>query len=106
VYAGYAMADLNLTPKLRLIGGIRIEDAFQRVTTIDPLVPGAVPVVSTLANRDPLPGISLIYALSPRQNLRVAYGRTVSRPDFRELSPFEFLNVLGGFTAAGNPNLR
>jgi outer membrane receptor protein involved in Fe transport len=30
----------------------------------------------------------------------------VSRPDFRELSPFDFTNVIGGFTVIGNPNLK
>ena len=30
----------------------------------------------------------------------------MSRPDFRELSPFEFTNVQGGFNVAGNPNLK
>ena len=34
-----------------------------------------------------------------------SYSKTVSRPDFRELSPFEFTNVQGGFNVAGNPNL-
>ena len=37
---------------------------------------------------------------------RFTYSRTVSRPDFRELSPFEFTNVQGGFNVAGNPDLR
>jgi TonB-dependent receptor len=50
--------------------------------------------------------VNVIYSLTARQNLRLGYGRTLSRPDFRELSPFEFLNVLGGFTVTGNPNLR
>src|SRR5262249_41670498 len=37
---------------------------------------------------------------------RLSYSRTVSRPDFRELSPFDFNNVLGGFVTAGNPDLK
>ena len=41
-----------------------------------------------------------------KQNIRFGYGRTVNRPDFRELSPFEFTNVVGGFSTVGNPNLR
>jgi outer membrane receptor protein involved in Fe transport len=106
VYAGYAMVDMSLGPRWRVVGGVRIEDADIRVTTVDPLVPGAVPAVAQLTNRDPLPGVNVIYALSPQQNLRFAYGRTLSRPDFRELSPFDFVNVLGGFTFAGNPDLK
>jgi outer membrane receptor protein involved in Fe transport len=106
VYGGYSMVDLSLGPRWRVIGGIRIEDASINVRTVDPRVPGAVPSVATLNNRDPLPGVNVIYSLTSRQNLRLGYGRTLARPDFRELSPFEFLNVLGGFTVTGNPNLR
>jgi outer membrane receptor protein involved in Fe transport len=106
IYGGFAMVDLSFGSKWRVAGGIRVEDATINVTTIDPLVPGSVPAVARLVNRDPLPGVNVTYALTPRQNLRLAYGRTLSRPDFRELSPFDFTNVLGGFNTVGNPNLR
>jgi outer membrane receptor protein involved in Fe transport len=106
VYAGFAMADLAIGSKWRLIGGFRVEDANINVTTIDPLIPGSRPAVSSLVNRDPLPAINAIYALTRRQNLRFAYSQTLSRPDFRELSPFDFTNVVGGFNTVGNPDLR
>ncbi len=106
IYGGFAMADLSLGRRWRIIGGVRVEDADINVTTIDPLIPGARPVAASLINRDPLPAINVIYALSGRQNLRFAYSKTVSRPDFRELSPFDFSNVLGGFNMVGNPNLK
>jgi TonB-dependent receptor len=99
------MVDLVLSPRWRLVGGLRFEDADINVVTIDPLVPGAVPAISNLANRDALPGVNLIYSMTRKQNLRFGYGRTISRPDFRELSPFEFNNVVGGYSVSGNPNL-
>jgi outer membrane receptor protein involved in Fe transport len=105
VYGGFAMVDLAIGPKWRVVGGLRFEDADINVSTIDPLVPGARPALANLKNRDPLPGINVIYQLTPRQNFRVGYSRTLSRPDFRELSPFEFTNVVGGFNTVGNPNL-
>ena len=106
VYGGFAMVDLSLGPKWRVVGGVRVEDASINVTTIDPLVPGSVPAIAHLENRDPLPSVNLTYALTSHQNLRLGYARTLSRPDFRELSPFDFTNVLGGFNTVGNPNLR
>lgn len=105
IYAGYAMVDMNLGPRWRLIGGVRVEDADIQVNTIDPLVPGAKPQMASLVNRDPMPSANVIYALTPRQNLRFGFAHTVSRPDFRELSPFDFNNVYGGFVTQGNPNL-
>jgi outer membrane receptor protein involved in Fe transport len=106
IYGGFGMLDMNLGGRWRLIAGLRIEDADINVKTIDPLVPGGIPSVANLVNRDLLPSVNLIYALKPRQNLRFGYGRTVNRPDFRELSPFEFTNVIGGYSTTGNPDLR
>lgn len=105
VFAGYALLDLSFGGKWRVVGGVRVEDADIVVETLDPLVPGAVPAISELSNRDPLPGLNVIYALSPKSNLRFGYSQTLSRPDFRELSPFDFVNVLGGYSFSGNPNL-
>jgi len=105
IYAGYAMVDFNIGPRWRFVTGVRIEDASMNVTTIDPLVPNAQAQTASLINRDPMPSASVIFALTPRMNLRAGYAQTVSRPDFRELSPFDFNNVYGGFVTQGNPNL-
>ena len=106
IYGGYSLVDLAIGPKWRIISGFRVEDAQINVTTIDPLVPGGIPSFANLNNRDILPAVNVIYQLTAKQNLRFGYGRTVNRPDFRELSPFEFTNVVGGFSTVGNPNLR
>ncbi len=106
VYGGFAMADVNFGAKWRLVAGLRFEDANIRVTTADPLVSTAPPQIAQLSNRDPLPGVNLIYAVRPRQNIRFGYSRTINRPDFRELSPFEFTNIVGGYSTVGNPLLQ
>ncbi len=106
VYGGYGLIDLNLSARLRVVAGVRFEDANINVTTLDALIPNASPVVANLQNRDALPGVNVIYALSRRQNIRGGYSRTVNRPDFRELSPFEFTNIVGGYSTVGNPDLQ
>ena len=106
IYAGFFNVDMGLGAKWRIIAGLRVEDFEENVHTIDPLVPGAVEQTSTLAKRDPLPAINLVYRLTPRQNLRFGYGRTLSRPDFRELTPFSFTEIVGGYSTNGNPDLR
>jgi outer membrane receptor protein involved in Fe transport len=106
VYAGYALIELNLGAKWRAAFGIRVEDATQQVNTVDNQVPGSVPVRAGLSNRDPVPSVNVIYNINPLQNFRMSFSRTLSRPDFRELSPFDFNNVLGGFITVGNANLR
>lgn len=47
----------------------------------------------------------MIYAVTPRQNLRVGDSQTVSRPDFRDLARFSFLDRLGGLQTIGNSEL-
>lgn len=106
IHGVFAMVDTTLGSRWRVTGGLRFENANIVVDTVDPLVPGAVPAVAQLRNRDPLPAVNVVYALTPKQNLRFGFGRTLSRPDFRELSPFEFTNVLGGFNTVGNPDLK
>ncbi len=106
VHAGFAMADVNLGPRWRVQGGVRIEDADILVRTIDPLVPNASEQLANLVNRDPMPAVNVTYSLTRRQNLRGSYAHTVSRPDFRELSPFAFNNVFGGYITQGNAALK
>jgi outer membrane receptor protein involved in Fe transport len=106
IYAGYAMVDLGIGPRWRLVTGIRIESAEQIVTTFDNLSASVTPVRAVLQNTDPAPAVNVIYSVTARQNLRVSYSQTISRPDFRELSPFDFENTLGGFITAGNPALK
>jgi outer membrane receptor protein involved in Fe transport len=54
----------------------------------------------------PLPFLNIAYNLNDKSLLRVAYGRTINRPEFRELAPFQFYDF--GFDAdiAGNPSLK
>jgi len=106
IYAGYAMVDLGIGPRWRLVTGIRIESAEQVVTTFDNLSASVTPVRAVLQNTDPAPAVNVIYSVTARQNLRASYSQTISRPDFRELSPFDFENTLGGFITAGNPALK
>ena len=106
IMAGYAMVDLTLGAKWRLEGGVRIETSNQKVITFDNRIPNAKPITAGLNNTDPGPAVNLIYSATAKQNIRFSFSETVSRPDFRELSPFDFNNTLGGFVTAGNPDLK
>lgn len=106
IYAGFASLDLALGQRWRINAGLRIEDAEENVITLDPLNAAARPVVSTLVNRDPLPALNVTCSLTPNQIVRLGWGRTVARPDFRELTPFDFTEIVGGLSTAGNPDLR
>lgn len=104
VDAGYVMTDTTLG-KWRLIGGARYESSEQRVVTFNPF-DTKNEVQSVNENRDVLPSFNVVYQVLPRTNLRFAYGRSVNRPEFRELSPFTFTEVAGGRSVSGNPELK
>ena len=106
VFGYYGMVELNFGAKWRLISGLRVEDVNQNVTTFDQFNPAAGREEAPFQTKNYLPAVNLIYSISPKQNLRVGYSRTVSRPDFRELARFGFLNVVGGLQTIGNPDLR
>ncbi|MFO7651325.1 MAG: TonB-dependent receptor [bacterium] len=103
--AGYAMVDMPLARRLRLAGGVRVEYSHQQVRTFDLFNPSAPPVVGTVEGADVLPSVNLTYKLTPAVNLRAAMARSVSRPSFRELSPFDFTDI-GGSATIGNPGLK
>ncbi len=106
VQALYAMTDLPITRNLRIIGGARLERSEQIVDTFDPFSIRSEVITATLSDADLLPAVNAVLALSDRTNLRGSYGHTVNRPEFRELAPFEFTDVVGGRAVVGNPDLK
>ena len=106
VQAFYAMTDLPVSRNLRIIGGARVERSEQVVDTFDPFSTVGETITATLNDTDVLPGVNAVLALSDRTNLRAGYSHTVNRPEFRELAPFEFTDVVGGRAVVGNPELK
>jgi hypothetical protein len=102
--AAFVMADASVG-KWRFIGGVRYEDSQQRVDTYDPFAPGA-PTSSVNDDTDALPALNVVYQVTARSNLRFGASRTLNRPEFRELTPFQFTEVTGGRSTAGNPDLK
>ena len=102
--AAYLMTDTT-AGKWRVIAGARYEVSDQRVTTFNPF-DTANEVNAINKGKDVLPSLNLVYQLGAQTNLRFGYGRSLNRPEFRELSPFAFIEVAGGRSVAGNPDLE
>ncbi len=102
--AAYLMSDTTLG-RWRIIGGARYESSDQRVTTFNPFdTANAVNAINE--NKDILPSLNVVYQAGSRTNVRFGYGRSLNRPEFRELSPFSFVEVAAGRSVAGNPELK
>jgi len=102
----YVMTDIPLREKLRLSAGVRFEQSLQQVTSYELFTASAAPVEGKIDNFDVLPSMTMVYTPKRNMNLRLAASQTVSRPDFRELSEFEFTDIIGGHAVVGNPNLE
>ena len=105
--AVYAMLDMPLlSSRFRLVGGARFEESDQYVETASPFVTGTPPTVAELNTEDVLPSVNATYAMTDRMNLRAGWSRTVSRPELRELSPFDMYDYETGYSEVGNPDLE
>jgi outer membrane receptor protein involved in Fe transport len=101
--AGYVQAEVQLTGRLRLIGGARLEHWTLGLNTLSPQ---GVETVTDIENTDLLPALALNYQMREDQVVRVSASQTLSRPEYREISPVSSFEPIGGIITFGNPNLR
>lgn len=132
--ATFTQFDMPLINKFRFVGGVRMEDSYQKVRTFRTrdssslsnldygctvdnedvrvaLVRSNICTqtnngIGELRKRDTLPSMNFVWDFHKDMNLRMGYTQTVTRPDLRELSPFGFTPYFGADRIFGNPNLR
>lgn len=97
--------DANIAQKYRIALGARREKNDQAVTTFSLSNPDAPPVVAGENANSTLPAAAFTWAYSEDAQLRASYSKTLSRPDFRELSPAPYLDPLLDVQVIGNPDL-
>jgi hypothetical protein len=98
--AGYISTELPLG-RFDIATGVRTEYNVQRMNSRDDFQTITVdnPVLSIL------PFLNTGFNLNKNSILRLAYSRTVNRPEFRELAPFLFYDYKLEAGRFGNPNL-
>ncbi len=118
ISAWYAMADVPLTEYLNVIGGARFESTEIGIVN-QPEVnatwfpPGASAPVAlnpgdadvTFSQDDVLPSIGLVIKPLEGVTLRGSYSETVARQTYKELTPIQQQEFLGGDVFIGNPAL-
>ena len=104
--AWFVEADMEVTYWLRLLAGVRHEQSDQNVLTFDLFNKTAAPIVSDLKSDDYFPVVTATWVLDEYDmQVRAGYSETISRPDFRELSPAPFTHPVTGYIIVGNPDL-
>ncbi|MEQ9315919.1 MAG: TonB-dependent receptor [Henriciella sp.] len=115
VDAIYAGLDTQITPYIRGAVGVRYERAIQAVDTVTLGADPALNFVESCIDReadgscdyeyDLLPAVTLTWNPFDDLQVRAGYSETLTRPQFRELAPTEFLNTETDVTFRGNPFL-
>jgi len=100
--AGFILFDNKIGEKLRASWGFRVENFRQKVNTFDY---SQNPINIDLKSTDWLPSANLTYAFNDKHQLRMSASQTVTRPEFRELSPFAFYDFYLNAGIVGNPGL-
>ena len=106
VHAGHINAEILLMDeKLLLVPGLRVESFDQRITYDvqgDIIAPGVETEVGAYDNLY-LPSFNARYALNDDMNLRGSFSVTASFPEFKEVAPFVYEDVVIRY--GGNPDL-
>lgn len=99
--AGFLQLDNQLGSRIRVVWGLRVENFDQLIGSVRKSDPRFVNNKKT----DFLPGFNFTYKVNNTTNVRLAASQTVIRPEFRELSTFQFYDFDLGATIAGNTAL-
>lgn len=101
--SGYAMLDNKLSDRIRLIWGARLEYFEQFLHTKD--LSAKRQIINTESWKV-LPSVNFSYNINPKNIVRFSVSQTVSRPEFREIAPFQFFDYESTFGIRGNPELK
>ncbi|RBL89301.1 TonB-dependent receptor [Chitinophaga flava] len=108
-HAGYLMGDWKTArEKLVLNGGLRLEYDRQRLSGAREGYNGPTSLQPIYVNRDKtvlLPSVNISYLPSSSLVFRGSYGRTVNRPDFREMTPYTDFDFQNNENIMGYPRI-
>jgi TonB-dependent receptor len=107
VLAAYVDAKFRLN-KLEVIPGVRVEHANQSVLNRDQVTPSQFnhTVVPNDIAEGILPSLILKYSHSEKDVFRFVASKTLTRPKFNEIAPFQYIQFFAGTKAQGNDSLK
>lgn len=94
--AGYIYGEVPVN-RFIFSGGLRVEHNILELESSEDFV--STPITSVL------PSVNIGYNISDRSILRVAYSKTLNRPEFREIAPYLFYDFELDAEVVGNNNL-
>ncbi len=79
-------SDWLIADRIRIDGGVRIEDNRQQVISFEPFVANPNQNIASIFKKDYLPAVSLTWTISEALALKLAFSESVIRPQFREFA--------------------
>ncbi len=111
-YATYAMTEFDLGPDITIVGGVRYEKDAQlfqadSVKQYQNSRQAVSHIVTAYPNNQYwLPMVQGKYSFASWGDVRYSFTKTLARPDFTQLSPYENSDLNGAYLNAGNPDLQ
>jgi len=105
VASGYLALNIPAGERLNVYAGVRYERVHQ-VLTMNTRQQEESWHDTPYDYSDLFPSVNLTYHIAPKHQLRLAYGRSVNRPEFRELSTSVFYDFDLGSDVMGNADLK
>lgn len=103
--AGYFTLKIPIGKKISIYTGLRIEENRQQLNSFSSDL-STLPVHVNNNAFSLFPSINFTLDLNEKSLIRLAYGRTISRPEFREIAPFNFFVFQENASFIGNPDLK
>lgn len=101
LYAGYLALNIPIK-RLNIYGGVRVEnnelkvDGYYDVNTPVHVDDNATTVC---------PSVNISYNFTKKSLMRLAYAKTINRPEFREVAPLSYYDFTERYSVVGNPDL-
>jgi TonB-dependent receptor len=110
-FAGYSMASMRLN-WFTLLGGLRTEHTITRYVGREGSISdngnflGARDISSERQYTNFFPNLQTVFHLGDMTNIRLAYSRSIGRPNFNQLNPYIMRNYANRTIQQGNPDLK
>ena len=102
--AAYVSAVIPLTSRITVYSGIRVEKNRQYLLGYYQASPTQAEVDRDTINI--FPSVNVTYNLNAKNLLRISYGKSVNRPEFREIAPFYFFDFELNAGTEGDPEIK
>lgn len=104
--AGYIGLNIPFAKKINLYTGVRYENNTLDINSYQHGINIKKPLNATVKSSDFFPSANLTVNFTDKQLLRLAYGKTTNRPEFREKAPMIFYVFEQAASVEGDTSLR